>query len=482
MTEQRIASIIVLSGENAGRSYRVDEQILIGRSEDADIFISGNDVSRNHARIHREAGRYFVADLGSRNGTRLNGVPVTHAELTFGDRVTIGTSAILLFTHHDRLEEQFIQSQKMESLGRLAGGIAHDFNNLLATVLTNLEFLNGLAGETRLGEPEVSAALSDSDRALRRAVELTRQLLGFARQGKYQDRPVDLKPIAEEVMRLVRRTVRTSITFTIEAEPELIVIGDPNQLHQVLMNLVINGCDAMPEGGELTVRIRRGEDDPSLSPSHLLSHRPHLVVEVEDTGVGMDEKTRARAFEPFFTTKPIGRGTGLGLSMVYGVIKNHGGDVQVESELGERTIIRIYLPTSIPEDSSKRTDTSGDESTGATVLLVDDDDLFRNGTLRLLRHLGYRVIEAKNGSEAIDLFERWHHVISVVLLDLMMPGLDGNQTFDALRALSPHARILLMTGHQEPETLDLVSRGVKGVLQKPFDAASLQRELATTLG
>src|SRR5688572_21749829 len=147
MTEL-LASIIILAGENAGRSYRVDEQVVIGRSDDVHVCINGNDVSRHHARIYREARRYFVADLGSRNGTRLNGVPIEKAELTFGDRVTIGTSAILLFTQRDRLEEQFLQSQKMESLGRLAGGIAHDFNNLLATVLTNLEFLGSLAPET----------------------------------------------------------------------------------------------------------------------------------------------------------------------------------------------------------------------------------------------------------------------------------------------------------------------------------------------
>src|SRR5688572_18136662 len=166
-----LASVIILAGENAGRSYRVDEQILIGRGPDSHLCISGNDVSRHHARIYREAGKYFVADLGSRNGTRLNGVPVTEAEIRFGDRITIGTSAILLFTHQDRLEEQFLQSQKMDSLERLAGSVAHDFNNLLATVLTNLEFLINSSPETTLNDGEVTAALSDSERALRRAME-----------------------------------------------------------------------------------------------------------------------------------------------------------------------------------------------------------------------------------------------------------------------------------------------------------------------
>ncbi len=492
MTEQRngapergetlLASIIILAGENAGRSYRVEEQILIGRSPDAHICITGTDVSRHHARIHREAGRYFVADLGSRNGMRVNGIPVTRAELHFGDRLTVGTSAILLFTHRDRLEEQFLQSQKMESLGRLAGGIAHDFNNLLATVLTNLEFLTSMTPDTPLGESEVASALSDSGRALRRAVELTRQLLGFARQGKYQDRPTDLKQIAEEVLRLTRRSVSPAIEFDLEADDDQIVIGDPNQLHQVLMNLVINGCDAMPNGGTLTIRIRSGDDDPSRSPSHLLAHRPHVVVDVEDSGVGMDEHTRARAFEPFFTTKPIGRGTGLGLSMVYGIVKNHGGDVQVESEIGRRTVIRMFLPAGVPLEESRRTDTSAEEGTGATVLVVDDDDLFRTGTARLLRHMGYRVLEASSGTEALDMFQRWHHVISVVLLDLLMPGLAGDETFDALRMIVPEARILMMTGNQDALEDDITTRGAKGFLQKPFDAASLQRTLAAALG
>jgi CheY-like chemotaxis protein len=353
----------------------------------------------------------------------------------------------------------------------------------LATVLTNLEFLGNLPRGTSLGEDEVAAALADSERALRRAVELTRQLLGFARQGKYQDRPISLGAICEEVLRLVRRSMSSSITFEVEIDGDEVVVGDPNQLHQVLMNLVINGCDAMADGGKLTIRIRRGSDDPSGSPSHLLAHRPHVVVEVEDTGVGMDEETRARAFEPFFTTKPIGRGTGLGLAMVYGIVKNHGGDVQVESEVGRRTVVRMFLPAAAElGDGGKKTETSNEEGTGATVLVIDDDDLFRSGTSRLLRHLGYRVLEAQNGSEAIDVYQRWHNLVSVVLLDVAMPGLDGFATFEAIRGIMPHARILMMTGNEEPSEAEVEARGAQGILRKPFDAVSLQRTLSLAIG
>ncbi len=473
--------LVVLVGDEPGRSYVVKQEFVIGRAPDAALQINKTDVSRYHAKIYRHEKGLMILDLNSRNGTRVNSVPVKTKILVSGDRITIGSSAIILFSYLDSLEEQLLQSQKMESLGRLAGGIAHDFNNLLGTALTNFDYLRRLPLDQNLSSEEVRSALSDSEEALKRAAQLTKQLLGFARKGKYQERPIDLSELGHEVVRMIRRTVDRAVAIETQIEPAQVVVGDGTQLHQVLMNLCINASDAMPKGGKLAIRLR-GELPVRRAPEPL--HRQaHVVLEVEDNGVGMSEAARERAFEPFFTTKPVGQGTGLGLAMVYGIVRNHGGQVQVESAEGEGTVVRITLPRA-SQAPARESRPDGAlilmSERQETILLVDDEDLVRKSTARLLVSMGYTVLTASGGDEALTIYKEKMSSISVVLLDLLMPKMSGEQTYQALLELDPSVRVVILSGYSdEVRAQQVLSAGARGFISKPFTVGELKKALDT---
>lgn len=472
-----VPSLTVLAGE-AQRSYRVGDRARVGRAQDAEVRLSSDEVSRHHLLVERQGQQYLVVDLNSKNGSRLNGHllrPGVPEPLHFGDRLTLGRSVLLLFTPHDDVEEQLMMAQRLESLGRLAGGVAHDFNNLLGTVITNLSYLRRLQPDTRLDHPDVRTTIDDSHAALRRASELTRQLLGFARQSREHDRPVNFSELVGEVVRMLRRTIDPAVSITEEIDPKIVVIADSNQLQQVLMNLVLNAADALSGGGQIQIRLKE-----VLGGGLVSSQRPHALLEVEDNGHGMDELTRARAFEPFFTTKEVGRGTGLGLSLVYGVAKSYGGEAQIESESGRGTKVRFLLPVaSAPE---LPTPVSGsrslaDSPTGL-VLLIDDEDLFRASTTRMLRHLGFQVAPTRSGREALELVRSHPGVYRVVMLDLVMPDLTGEATFEALRRLEPDAQVIVISGHHDGARVEaLLAAGARAFVPKPFDLETLRKEL-----
>jgi signal transduction histidine kinase len=475
--------LIVLAGDSAGRVYAVDKGAVIGRGPEATLRFPYEDVSRSHAAILiGEDGELEIEDLQSRNGVRLNGVPVRRQALRFGDRITIGNSVLLLFTQRDGLEEQLLRSQRLESLGRLAGGIAHDFNNLLGTVLTNISFLRALEPTAQLGQEDVIETLVDSEAALRRAADLTSQLLGFARRGKYNEQPTDVAQLVEDVARLLRRTLDRPMQIILDVEPHLTVLGDATQLHQALMNIFINARDSMPDGGTINVTAsRRAPDRSTLVMSH-----EHVVVEVADEGTGMDDETVRRAFEPFFTTKDVGKGTGLGLAMVYGIVKNHGGDVLVQSTVGVGTTMRIVLPASDPPEEiidGRPTATSEEVFVEARVLLVDDEDLFRSSTRRLLEHLGYGVEVVSNGPAAIERIREGAEV-DLVLLDLQMPQMSGEETLERLLEVDPYLPVVLVTAFADDGRAQrALKRGARGLVHKPFDVETLMRAIkAATLG
>jgi signal transduction histidine kinase/CheY-like chemotaxis protein len=485
--DQERALLIMLVGSEANRTFTVGEETLIGRSAEATIQIVDDDISRSHAQITRTGpGRFTIEDLGSKNGTLVNGVPIKMQLLRYGDKIRIGSQTIFMFSEYDHLEDQLLQTQRLESIGRLAGGVAHDFNNILGAVLANVGFLKGISRQTTFGDEEVRESLDDIDGAVRRAVDLTRQLLGLARQEHTEQRHLDFSSLLGEVNSLVTRTFEREIAVETDIDAELVLLGDPSQLHQMLMNLCINARDAMPQGGALNLVARRTRlEQPDLLRLPFL--RPGLFVEVvvRDTGSGMDELVRRRIFEPFFTTKQNGMGTGLGLATVYKIVKQHGGHIDVDSKVGQGSSFRIYLPAvdePVPEGEPDIYDLDTGSTGTGTVLLVDDEEVFLKSTGRLLEGLGFTVLLAQDGDQALEVYKQEGREVQLVLLDMIMPRRNGGDTFHALRALDPRVRVVLSSGQTQARGVrDLLAAGARGYLQKPYDAKALSEAISRAL-
>ncbi|HUF35844.1 MAG TPA: PAS domain S-box protein [Gemmatimonadales bacterium] len=366
------------------------------------------------------------------------------------------------------LEEQLRQSQKMEAVGKLAGGVAHDFNNLLTAIAGYAELvLDTLASEDprRLDVQEICQATD-------RAATLTRQLLAFSRRQVLQPRLLDLHNLVMGVERLVRRLIGEDVEIVSLTEPGLgLVRADPSQLEQVLLNLAVNARDAMPGGGRLTIETRNALLGPEYTAGHAaVEPGPYVLLAVTDNGSGMDDATRTRIFEPFFTTKEPGRGTGLGLSMVYGIVKQSGGYIWVYSEVGRGTSFKIYLPRVAGEVAQAAPEPAPSGQGGKeTILLVEDEPAVRSLAHRLLTERGYRVIAAADGTAALDLAGRHEGVIDLLMTDVVMPGMGGRELAERLLALRPATRVLYITGYTEDTVVrhGLVRSGLS-FLEKPF--------------
>ncbi|MEM9454463.1 MAG: ATP-binding protein [Myxococcota bacterium] len=475
------AHLIVLVGHAMGRRYLLGEEMVLGRGPQSPIEILDDGVSRTHCRISRtDLGTYKIEDLGSRNGTYVNGVRITESALQFGDKIAVGSQTILLFASRDRFEDQRIQAQKLQALGQLAGGIAHDFNNLLGVVLANITHLLSL---DRLDEGVTRKSLAEVETAARRAVDLTNQLLAFARSSRRQHKATDASTMIGDATRLLRATLHRSITLVTEAPTGLTLIGDPSQLLQVLMNLCINAGDAMPEGGTLTIAANRQSIFEEKEGAPLLAPGQYVVIEVRDTGVGMDPETRSRIFEPFFTTKPRGKGTGLGLATASVIVRDHGGHIEVDSEPGRGTTFRVFLPAAQVKPVVRPRVTQDHYSpVKGTVLLADDEELVRYATRRVLEHAGVSVLAAEDGAKAVDLYMNNRERVELVILDLDMPNLNGEQAFKRLVEIDPDVKVIISSGYvlRERES-QLRKAGVYGFLNKPYDSMTLMTTIAKAL-
>ncbi len=476
------ASILILTGAQAGQSVPIEtETTLIGRNKECQVRLDVPDVSRRHASIVRNRyGEYEVEDNTSRNGVTVNGHRVERQPLRYGDRIGIGREAVLLFTHYDQLGELLLQRQRMESIGALAGGVAHDFNNLLGAILANV---NALMADATPRPPLDVEILEDVRTAALRASELTNQLLAFARRGQYEQRPTSAFKICQEALRLAARTFGPDIELVDEVDPSLVVLGDPSQLHQVIMNLLINGRDAMPHGGTLTITGRAIQGRAVVGLESGLSY---ASIRVRDTGPGMDAGTQQRVFEPFFTTKALGQGTGLGLATAYGIVKNHGGDIRVESQLGQGACFNVYLPLhSGPMDEAA----AGPQPAGLeyrpqdiTILIVDDDVLFIRALERMLSQSGFRLYVAQSGEEALRILSERPFEITLVLLDVLMPRMSGQQVFERVRAVVPDLPVILISGYADSEAAHRMQRnGAAGFLRKPVGIERLLRAIGDAL-
>jgi len=403
--------------------------------------------------------------------------------MAFARPVRLSGEDLILCILHDmtgqkQLEKQLRYAQKMEAIGTLAGGIAHDFNNLLMAIQGNasLILLN-----LNTGHPHYEM-MKSIEKQVRSGARLTAQLLGYARKGRYEVKPTNLNHLMRETAEAFSRT-RKEIRVNLDLAGGLYVVeADQGQIEQVLLNLFVNAADAMPGGGQLHVRTRNTTHEALRGRVYRPRPGNYVLLQCIDSGKGMDKTTQERIFEPFFTTKEMGRGTGLGLASVYGIVKAHNGYIEVESYQGRGTAFSIYLPA-----TGKKILDTGDieqeimEGTG-TILIIDDEAMVLDVGASLLEALGYNVLQAPGGKEAVDICRDHPGPIDLVVLDLIMPDMGGGEVFDRIKEMRPGLKVLLSSGYNvDGQARRILDRGCDGFIQKPFDINQLSAKIKDIL-
>jgi PAS domain S-box-containing protein len=426
---------------------------------------------RIRARLAGEEVASHYTFCGRRRDGAVIDVEVHGTRTDHHDQAITGT--LVDITERRALEQQLRQAQKMEAVGQLAGGMAHDFNNLLTSILATAELL---LGELPADSP-LRNDLAGIQSSARRGADLTRKLLAFSRRQRLEFHSVDLSALVQEFLAVLRRMVREDIEIRVEVSPDLTVTADPGALEQVLMNLVTNARDAMPKGGVIEIGVRAmALDQAACHSMGFGTPGSYVAVSVRDSGVGMDEATRARVFEPFFTTKPVGEGTGLGLAMVYGLVKQHKGFTIVESAPGRGTTVTVHLPqaagrrASVPEQTA-----SVAAGVGETILVVEDEASLLRIAKRVLEKHGYRVLTAADGQEALEVYRANRDRIDLVITDVVMPRLGGRELAEALRSEGGRGRVLLTSGYAERELSAAPADPGMPLLTKPWSIPELLR-------
>jgi PAS domain S-box-containing protein len=385
-------------------------------------------------------------------------------------------------TERRRLETRVHQTQRLEAIGRLAGGIAHDFNNILSAIHG---FGSIVHGELPERDP-LRADVQEILKAVDRAANLTRQLLAFGRRQVLQPKVIDVAGYVRDLERMLRRIVGEDVEFVLDLDDNAVTAkADPGQLEQVLINLVVNARDAMPTGGRITIEARNVVVAPDSREATELGAGSYVRLSVSDTGIGMSKKVQDHIFEPFFTTKASGQGSGLGLSTVFGIVKQSGGHIFVDSDPGNGSTFKIYFPASREQPIKVATSSNlvPINLTGAeTILLVEDESAVRMFVARALRQQGYQVLDAGNGGEALVVAEQHDGVIHLLLTDVIMPRMSGKQLSERLRALRTDLRVLYMSGYAEEI---IAPHGVleagAAFIEKPLTAEALGRKIREVL-
>jgi two-component system cell cycle sensor histidine kinase/response regulator CckA len=469
----------VYYNEAAWTLFHMKPDDIVGRTDD-EIWPSENAAryrENDAAVISNQRPFEFVEPVSHMDGT--------HSWLIYkfpiienGHVVLVGGVGIDI-TERTILEEQLTQARKMDALGRLAGGVAHDFNNLL-TVISGYGQM-AIEGVGEVSDDRLIIYLQEMLNSSRRAAALTEQLLAFSRRQAVQPKILDLCDLVRNMQRLLRRVIGEHVVLSVHTGRRCLIKADSHQMEQVVMNLVVNARDAMPLGGSLDIRCDRLEH-PLSPPSEEPGEPLPIMLEVRDTGIGMDEQIRPRIFDPFFTSKEQGKGTGLGLSMVYGIVAQSKGRIQVDSAVGEGTVFRIFLPEASGEVESVPPSRSGTPRGIETVLLVEDEAGVRALAETILSRLGYRVLVADSGPNAIRIWDEIRGRIDVLLTDVIMPNMSGGELAHKLRETNPGLKVLFMSGYTDDM---IASHGVLAgetqLLQKPFTAEALGRKLRDVL-
>jgi PAS domain S-box-containing protein len=406
-------------------------------------------------------------------------IEVSGTPLIQEERITAVIFVARDITERKKLESELLQARKMEAIGTLAGGIAHDFNN----VLTGIQGFSSIMLLDMDASHPYYEYLKQIEECVQSASALTSQLLGFARRGKIKVEATNLGDLVRKSAAMFCRTRKDVIFDESYRDDRRMVDVDRGQIEQVLLNLFVNAAQAMPGGGKIHLATENSIIDEKDANQHTVEPGNFLKLIVADTGTGMDERTKERIFEPFFTTKEIGRGTGLGLSSVYGIIKGHGGFINVFSEMGKGTAFHIYLP--ISDREAPPMEKPAEEKLykgGESILVVDDEEVILSVCRGILEKLGYRIMVAKSGQEAVERYRENQQEIDLILMDMVMPGMGGEETFDRLRSINPKVRIILSTGFSlEGKAGQLLEKGCRGFIQKPFKMNLLSQTIREVL-
>lgn len=438
------------------------------------IFKTGKSAKITKYEIIRKDGTRKTIEMSAALMRNLDNAPIG-----FRGVLRDATHRIQAEKDRKRLESQVQHAQKMEAIGTLAGGIAHDFNNLLMGFQGSISLmLMDLAED----HPHCEF-LHNMERYVKRGSELTRQILGFARGGKYQVKTTQLNDLINKSADLFSRT-KKEISIHKKFQDDLWSVEvDQGQIKQVLLNLFVNAWQAMPGGGSLFIETENVLlDENDYDKPYAINPGRYIRISVSDTGIGMDKATQERIFEPFFTTKGVGRGTGLGLASAYGIIKNHNGIINAYSEKGHGATFKIYLPASKKQVIKEKPRPEVAQGGTEMILLVDDEEMVADIGKDMLEKLGYTILVAASGAEALKIFNSYRDEIKLVILDMIMPDMSGGETFNRLKAIKPDAKILLSSGYSlNGRASKIMKRGCNGFIQKPFNLKQISRKIRDIL-